>query len=193
VIKQYNFKKIRMKKIITIFFLAIATSSFVNKELKQNFVNHIPPQDIFAGTWKYQNGNEVFIITLWCVTDGYRGHYKKIRVDANGNQTREVFNSDKPIGNSTTNWPYVISSNNMSQNYVIGGTFRDNTVIQPSNGGGFIEGGFKMQILNSNCYDPIGNNSCVLQAQWTVKKDQGLIDPNEPDFSVPKNVILTKL
>lgn len=154
--------------------------------------NHIPPQDILAGTWKYQNGNEVFVLLLWRVTDGYRGHYKKITVDANGNQTTEVFNSDKSIGTSTKNWPFVIYSSNMSQNYVIGGTFRDNTVIHPSNGCGFIEGGFKMQILNPNCYDSFGNNSCALQAQWTVKKDQGLIDPNEPDFSVPKNVVLTK-
>jgi len=192
VLLEHNFKNKRMKKIITIFFLAIATSSFMNKELKQNFVNQISPRDILAGTWKYQNGNEVFVIILWRVTDGYRGHYKKIVVDANGNQTREIFNSDKSIGTSSKNWPYVIYSSDMSQNYVIGGTFKDNTVIHPSNGGVFIEGGFKMQILNPNCYDSFGNNSCALQAQWTVKKDQGLIDPNEPDFSVPKNVVLTK-
>jgi hypothetical protein len=179
-----------MKTIVIILSTLVCLTSF--RKNCMTVINVNQQQDMFAGTWTYQNGNEVFIVILWRVTDGYKGHYKKIKVDANGNQTVEVYNSDKPIGNTTAHFPYVMSSGDISQNYLIGGTFRDNTVTNPSNGGGFVEGGFRMQVLNPSCFDPLGNNSCALQAHWTVKKDQGLSDPKEPDFSVPKDIILTK-
>jgi hypothetical protein len=165
---------------------AFQEGSFVKKA---NSVN--PPQDILAGSWKYQSGNEVFLVNLFRVPDGYRGHYKKITVDASGNQLAEIYNSDKPVGNTTTNWPYVIFASNMSNNYSIAGPIDDNTVSNAPNGGGFIEGSFAMKILNPNCYTP-PNNSCPLQASWTVKKDPGLQNPNEPGFSIPTNIILTK-
>lgn len=181
-----------MKQTITILLITLCLTSFRNGEFRLERTYQRPPSDILAGIWKYQNGNEVFIVNLWRVTDGYRGHFKKITVDAYGNQVAEVYNSDKPISNTTTNWPYVIYTGNISQNHIVGGPFRDNTVSNPSNCGGFVEGRFKMQILNPTCFDPLGINSCALQAQWTVKKDSGLIDPNEPNFNVPTNIILTK-
>jgi hypothetical protein len=150
-----------------------------------------PPQDILAGIWKYQSGNEVFIVSFLHVIDGYRGHYKKITVDASGNQVAEVYNSDKPIGNTTTNWPYVIYAGNMSQNNEIGAIIADNTLSYTPNAGGFIDGYLDMKILNPNCFTA-PSNTCALQALWTVKKRPGLQDPNEPNFNIPTNIILTK-
>ena len=148
-------------------------------------------QDMFAGTWKNQTANEVFIVTLWKAPNGYQGHYKKIIVDTNGNEVSVVYNSNKPIGNSTSYyWPMVIYSGNVSQNNKIGGTIIDNTVINPVNEGGFISGRFVMRILNPACVNP--GSSCVLQTQWTVKKGSGLRHENEPDFNLPTDIILTK-
>ncbi len=179
-----------MKQIIIILLAAICMTSFRNSaSIKANYPK--PPQDILGGIWKYQSGNEVFIVSLLHVVDGYRGHYKKITVDANGNQVAEIYNSDKPIGNTTTNWPYVIYSGNISANYEIRAIIDDNTVANPTNGGGFIHGVLEMTILNPSCFTPPAN-ACPLQAQWTVKKDSGLGNPAEPDFDIPKNIILTK-
>jgi hypothetical protein len=181
-----------MKSALNIILLATVLATFSFKERKTESIYYQPPQDILSGTWRYQTGNEVFLVNLWQVSDGYKGHYKKITVDVNGNKIAEVYNSDKPLGTTSINWPYVIYAGNMSQNHIIGGPFTDNTVSNPSNGGGFVEGSFKMQILNPSCFDPLGNNSCLLLAKWTVKKTVGHGDPNEPDFSVPNNVVLTK-
>ncbi len=181
-----------MKRIVVIVLATIGLTSFRNPtHIKAN--HSLLLQDMFGGTWKYQNGNDVFIVTLWrdLDGDGYRGHYKKITVDACGNQVAEIYNSNKPIGHSTTNWPYVINSGNISQYYSIGGPIDDNTVTNTPNAGGFIEGSFVMKILNPNCYTP-PTNACSLQAQWTVKKDYGLGNPAEPDFNIPTNVVLTK-
>jgi hypothetical protein len=158
---------------------------------KVEATNIKPPQDILAGIWKYQNGKEAFVVNFFRVADGYKGHYKKIMVDADGNQVAEIYNSDKPIGNTTTNWPYVIYSGDISNNYEIRAIIHDNTVTTAPNAGGFINGVLDMKILNPNCYTP-PNNSCPLQASWTVKKDAGLQNPDEPNFSIPTNIVLTK-
>jgi hypothetical protein len=148
-------------------------------------------QDILAGIWKYHNNNEVFIVNIWKVTDGYRGHYKKITVDVNGNQVSVVYDSNKEIGDTGHNWPYTLYSGNISSSYEIGAILSDNTVTNSPNAGGFIEGDLDMKILNPNCFNPNGN-VCALQAQWIVKRGPGLYNPAEPPFSVPTDIILTK-
>ncbi|QEK52452.1 hypothetical protein FYC62_12910 [Pedobacter aquae] len=148
-------------------------------------------QDILSGIWKYQNNNEVFIVNIWKVADGYKGHYKKIIVDANGNQVSVVYNSNKGIGDTGHNWPFAIGTGDMTIDCKIGGTIYDNTVVNTPNAGGFIDGKVTIQVLNSGCYNPTGN-TCTLQAQWKVKKMPGLKHPDEPDFNIPTNIILTK-
>ncbi|QEK52455.1 hypothetical protein FYC62_12925 [Pedobacter aquae] len=148
-------------------------------------------QDILAGIWKYQNNSEVFIVNIWKVTDGYRGHYKKITVDVNGNQVSVVYDSNKEIGDTGHNWPSTISAGSLSQDYSTGGTIYDNTVTNSPNAGGFIEGLCRIKILNPNCYNSNGN-TCALQAEWMVKRGPGLYNPAEPPYSVPTNIILTK-
>lgn len=179
-----------MKRIIIIS-LAICLTAFKDATFVKRTNSITPPQDILAGTWKYQSGNEVFIVSLFRITDGYQGHYKKITVDASGNQLSEIYNSNKPIGNTTTNWPYVIYSDNISTNYEIRAILHDNTVTNTPNGGGFIDGVLDMKVLNPNCFTP-PSNTCALQAQWTVKKEPGLQNPSDPNFSIPTNIILTK-
>lgn len=182
-----------MKQIVFILIAIVTFSSFKNTSFLSDAKRAVELQqnDILAGTWKHQNGNEVFIVSIWKVTDGYRGHYKKIIVDASGNQIAEVYNSDKPIGNTTTNWPYSIYSGNITTNYIIRAILSDNTVTNPQNGGGFLEGILDMKILNPTCFSQ-PTNTCPLQAQWIVKKDPGLQNPADPPFSVPTNIVLTK-
>jgi len=168
-----------MKKLIIIILILVGSKTAFSQ------------QDMFAGIWKYQNGNEVFLVTLWRISDGYKGHYKKITVDASGNQISVIYDSNKPIGSSTTNWPFVISTGNISQRNGIGGNVADNTVTNTPNAGGFVDGPLLILILNPGCYNPTGN-TCPLQAQWIVKKRVGLSNPAEPPFNIPTNIILTK-
>lgn len=179
-----------MKHLIIILFSLVCLTSFKTTDtllMKEDYQQ----QDIFAGTWTYQNGNEVFIVALWRIADGYKGHYKKIIVDANGNQVSVVYDSNKEIGDTGQNWPFAIGTGDITQDYRIGGTVYDNTVTNTPNAGGFIDGKLTMQVLNPTCFTTptIG---CSLQAQWTVKKMSGLKHPDEPDFNIPTNIILTK-
>lgn len=183
-------KQNKMKHFIIILFSFVCLTSFKTAD-SLLMKEHYQQQDIFAGTWRYQNGNEVFIVTLWRIADGYKGHYKKIIVDANGNQVSVVYNSNKEIGDTGQNWPFVLSSGDTGQSNGIGGTIVDNTVTNTSNAGGFIDGKFTMQVLNPNCF-LVPTVNCSLQAQWTVKKGQGLYNPDDPDFNIPTNIILTK-
>ncbi|HMT74022.1 MAG TPA: hypothetical protein PKA77_08135 [Chitinophagaceae bacterium] len=169
----------------------VCLSSFNSTPNPVNGVHPIQQTDILAGIWKYINGNEVFIVNIWRMSDGYRGHYKKIIVDANGNQVSEVYNSYKPIGNSTTYWPYSIYSGNISTDFEVRAVLSDNTVTNAPNGGGFLEAVLEIKILNPNCFTP-PTNACPLQAQWTVKKDNGVQNPDDPPLSVPTNIVLTK-
>ncbi|QEK52453.1 hypothetical protein FYC62_12915 [Pedobacter aquae] len=95
-------------------------------------------QDILAGIWKYQNNSEVFIVNIWKETDGYKGHYKKIIVDANGNQVSVVYNSNKEIGDTGHNWPYTIYSGNISSSHEVRAILSDNTVAYSPNAGGLL-------------------------------------------------------
>jgi hypothetical protein len=178
-----------MKNIFTLLIVVTCLTSFKTKTTVMNI--YPQKEDMFSGTWKHQSGQEVFIVSLWRTAEGYRGHYKKITVDANGNQISVVYDSNKPIGNTTTKWPYVIYAGNASSQNEIGAVITDNSVTKTPNAGGFIEGYLEMKVLNPTCFTP-PTNSCTLQAQWTVKKKQGLRHPNEPDFNIPTNIVLTK-
>ena len=122
----------------------------------------IPVQTaMFTGTWKYQNGNEVFIVNLWADPDGFKGHFRKIIVDSAGNEVSVVYKSNRKLGpGSNYDWPPAISTSDTDsgQNYAIGGTISDNTVNMPY-GGEYKMGKFILQILNPGCYP----NSCSLR------------------------------
>ena len=180
-----------MKYLITIFLFAIILSSFSHREKDDSLKKEQPPYDIIAGTWKHLIDNEAFIVEIWKAADGYNGHYKKIILAPNGNQTSQIYNSNKPIGTTTINWPYGLTMGELSQSFRLDGIVIDNTVTNTPNEGGFIDGYISLKILNPNCFTPPTNN-CPLQLQWSIRKSPGLVDPDEPDFNIPKNVILTK-
>lgn len=178
-----------MKRILPLIIVVICLTSF--KRTTPVMDIYPPKADMFSGTWMHQSGQEVFIVSLWHTAGGYRGHYKKITVDAKGNLISVVYDSNKPIGNTATNWPHVIYAGNASPQDEIGAVVTDNTVANTPNAGGFIDGYLHMKILNPTCFtQPI--NSCTLQLQWTVKKREGLQHPDEPDFNIPTNIVLTK-
>lgn len=135
----------------------------------------------FKGTWQYQNGNQRFLVSIWVDSENIMlGHYKMITIDSNGNQTGVLYNSKKPIGTSTTNWPYAIYMGTYD-GLAEGGVIKDNTVNNPR---GFIEGRFRLSIENGN--SPI-------TAHWIVEKMQGIQETGEPNFSIPTDIILTKI
>ncbi|MUV03201.1 hypothetical protein GN157_05710 [Flavobacterium rakeshii] len=162
------------KAFLTLFTITIALFTTTNVFAQAN---------PYAGTWEHQNGNQKFILSIWVDSNNIMlGHYKMITVDRNGQQTETVYNSKKEVGNSGIDWPYTVYFGDMSNGYSqsFGGPIIDNTV---NNQRGFIEEQF---IFTPN--SPLGST-----AQWEVKKMQGVREPNEPDFNIPNNILLTKV
>ena len=136
--------------------------------------------DAYEGTWHYQNGNQVFVVSLWQDNEGYKGHYKLINVNSNGNQISEVYNSVKPYAGTGPIWPHVINIG-IPQQGITSGVITDNTFSEL---GYFLRGGVKLTLLTSN--NP-------LTAQWIVFKPEGLRPANEPEFNIPTDIVLTKV
>ena len=142
-------------------------------------------QNSFIGTWEYQTGNEIFRVILWLDENGedIKGHYEKVTIN-NGVETY-IYCSDKEKfqGNNKGWSPYVINTN--GNDIIIGGTFIDNTVnanlYHPLK-----LGSVKIEVVNNNGTDPI-------TAQWNVKRGQGPKINEAPEFSVPTDIILTKV
>jgi hypothetical protein len=147
-------------------------------------------QSIFEGTWEYQQGNDIFRVILWedsrdDGSDVIKGHYEKVSVDANGNETF-IFSSDKDkfLGANTSWLPFIIYSSGNNQK--ISGSFTDNTVDQNL----FDQqkrGKFRMTILSNS-----GGNNSPITAKWEIEEVNGAKIKESPNFSVPTNVILTK-
>jgi hypothetical protein len=152
--------------------------------LKQNKMTQLNP---FIGDWQYQSGNEIFIVTLWLDTaeNDILGHYKKIIVDINGVFQSEIYNSNKEIGTSGQNWPRVISAIYHENSNTIGGNITDNTLVNTPRG--FHDGKFVLIVQESNCL------GCPTTAEWEVEKSPGFRSPDEPDFNIPTDIILTKV
>ncbi|WP_179317967.1 DUF6705 family protein [Winogradskyella undariae] len=145
----------------------------------------------FVGTWQYQDGNEVFIVTIWMNANeneyfdenSIHGNFKKIIVDANGNEISEVYTS---LGyydaeQTVAYAPAFHSSYNDNSNRIQGG------ILDRTMPNGKLEGTFSLTLQN-NCINCPPNT-----AIWKVKKDQGLRPLDEPDFNVPTDLILTKI
>ena len=149
----------------------------------------------FLGTWEYQTGNTIFRITLTKITkeehkngnrpsfymDAIEGHYKKVEVDNNGNETT-IYTSQKKMGTSNTDWPHSIygdTNNGVKLNALI----YDNS-ITPSNGFVAIRGKLKCEIIP---------NTNPKQMTWKVTLPQGMYGSNQPTtFNIPTDIILTK-
>lgn len=161
-------------KAILFIFLSIILFSF----------NNIQDTNPFIGTWHYQNGNEVFEVIIWEDGEDLLGHYRLFTIDSSGNQVNEIFNSNKELGTSGVNWPYVLLASNNNHS-LMGGPLTDNTVSNPPNGQ-FIDGAFSMEV-QQDC------KTCPINVIWKVKRPQGVSVGDISDFSIPTDCILVKV
>ena len=149
-------------------------------------------QDIFLGTWEYQEGNEIFRVHLSLNPEDNNhiiGHYEKVQVN-NGIETY-IYSSNKEefIGNNKGWLPYVITSRS-GDNTKIYGTINDNTVDENLYHQ-LKAGRWTLEILtNSGGFNP------TITAHWKVERksyQSGLTDNEAPEFSVPTDIVLTKV
>jgi hypothetical protein len=141
----------------------------------------------FIGTWEWQNGNEVFRVNLFEETDlGLVGHYEMVQQN-NGFET-VVFTSKRFVDGNEVWPPYVISGRTGISAFA--GTIRDNTVnaqLYDSEK----RGKLVIVILTDS-----GGLNPTITASWKVERksyQSGLTDDEAPDFSVPTDIILTKV
>jgi len=142
----------------------------------------------YVGTWQYQNNSEVFEVTIWEEEEKTFGHYRKYLVDDNGVFQSEILNSDKRLGNSNQNWPYVLYAGKYEiGDNILGGPIKDNTVTNAPNGMN-ISGQFSMKMQAPTC------NGCPLNnVLWEVKRGQGVTIGDIVDYSILTYCILTKV
>ncbi|WP_026704512.1 DUF6705 family protein [Flavobacterium soli] len=139
----------------------------------------------FIGTWKYQNGNEIFYVTFFQVRSKIEGNYRKVLVNNNGIETQEIYRSNKFFNGTTIEWPtcFFISSDSTS----LGGTINDNTIDFSNHPGRSYKSGILSVKLLPSC------NACPVTAEWKVKRAQGIQLEGEPDYNIPTDIILTKV
>ena len=196
-----------MKTIITLLFV-LSISIYSNaQQLTQTY----------PGTWHYQNGNQLFIVKIWQDGQKMKGHYKMITVDGNGNQTGVVYNSRRDYGYGNR-LPYILLG---SVNNELSGVFGDNTIastgmkmeVSPNPNATWSDDfkqnlGVDARFLKITGYDrdykpgefemkiiPFlpGCTSCVVAATWKVSDTPGMKVGQDPPFSVPTNITLTKV
>ncbi|NDI97515.1 hypothetical protein GWA97_00305 [Flavobacterium sp. LaA7.5] len=142
----------------------------------------IPTPSPYEGTWHYQDGNELFIVSLWKDDEGvFRGYYKKTAY-TNGTIGTIIFNSRKINVNGVV-FPPTISGDLFESG--IYGFISDNTM--DNNPDDFKSGHLHIQIINSNC------TNCPLTATWKIEEESGLRVDFIEGFSIPTDVILTKV
>ncbi|WP_157717128.1 DUF6705 family protein [Formosa sp. Hel1_31_208] len=171
-------------------FIYILTITFLSL-----FSLQIQAQDIFIGTWEHQVGNEIFRVILWENGESdangniqISGHYEKVQVTSNGLGTLEqyIYCSDKEKfeGNNSGWLPFVIWLGGDNQS--VGGTINDNTV-DDSIYYHLKKGALTMEIIT--------NSGGTVTASWKIERKsyQGVKMNEAPEFSVPTDVILTKV
>ncbi|QYJ67364.1 hypothetical protein [Flavobacterium litorale] len=150
-------------------------------EIKAQFTIASP----YEGTWHYQDGNELFIVSLWQEQNGkFKGYYKKTEYN-NGTIGNTIFNSRELYG--VTMFPPTVSADLYSGSGIYGFIY-DNTI--QNNPRDFKRGNLHMEInSDSNC------TNCPVTATWKIEEESGLrIDGIFiPGFSIPTDVVLTKV
>lgn len=162
-----------MKKIY--FILTLMCTICLNAQISNNTENP------YVGTWEYQDGNEIFRVFLWMAEDNQHilGHYEKV-ISNNGIETF-VFCSDKEKyeGLNQAWLPYSIYCT--IDNQVLGGIIVDNTVNS------------SMYHFRKNGKIRITLNSDFTNAVWIVQEQNGTKINEAPEFSVPTDIVLTKV
>jgi hypothetical protein len=149
----------------------------------------------FLGTWEHQNGNTIFRITLTKLTkhqvkngnrpsffwDAIEGHFEKVEVDINGNETI-IYTSQKKMGQTITDWPSVIygsSNDGLKLNSQI-----DDNSITPVGEYFYITGKLQCEVIP---------NTNPKRMTWKVTLPQGIYGTNQPTtFNIPTDITLEK-
>ncbi|NDI97516.1 hypothetical protein GWA97_00310 [Flavobacterium sp. LaA7.5] len=136
----------------------------------------------YEGTWHYQDGNDLFIVSLWKDDDGsFRGYYKKTAY-TNGTIGATIFNSRKINVNGVVFPPVIYGDFNDGSG--VSGVICDNTM--ENNLYDCKDGVLRMKII-SDC------TNCPMTATWKVEETSGMRVNFIPGFSIPTDVILTKV
>ena len=152
-------------------------------------VSFLNAQNPFIGTWKSQNGNEVFYVTFYndFGTNEIRGNYKLVIVNSSNIEIEEVYRSNKLI-DGINEWPSCLLLDYNSSLQRLKGNITDNTIdfslYNPNRS--FKSGDLTVKLLN-------GCMGCPLTAEWKIKEPQGIKIEGEPDYNIPTDIILTKV
>lgn len=154
------------------------------KDLNNNFAP-------FLGTWEWQNGNQLFRITLWKEElveykngnrpsfwmDQIKGHFEMVQLGQAGQQLETIiYTSNKPVGNNASYYPPVINASSVD-GISCGGTILDNSDPNPSNYFG-VRCKFSMNMVP---------NTSSGHAILTVESIGG------EAYNIPNNITLTKV
>ena len=152
------------------------------KDINNIYTNYI-------GTWENITGNKTFRVTLW----------KEVQVKYSGiNVYREEkhgkFMMIQNAGQSNETILY-----RSDKDFIYGGTWIDVMQYTPTSSDGFggsiwdncipIDGDYKWGRLRFI----MNYNTSPITAQWIVKELPGMHLSNEPPFTIPTNLILTKV
>lgn len=140
---------------------------------------------VFPGTWHSQNGNTLFIVSLWQDGVDIKGHYKMVEYN-NGVVSDVIYKSNK-VYEGGFSFPFMISTNNDGSNES-SGFVNDNTIINQSSN-------YKTGNLFIKLTQPviIGCTNCNIQATWKVTELKGLKLSTDQQFNIPTDIILTKV
>ncbi|QYJ67363.1 DUF6705 family protein [Flavobacterium litorale] len=149
-------------------------------EIKAQFTIASP----YEGTWHYQDGNELFVVSLWKEDDGkFRGYYKKVEYN-NGTIGATILNSRKVYDDGFVFPPTIYGRFHLGSG--ISGLLHDNTI--ENNPEDFKDGILRMKInSDSNC------TNCPVKATWKIEEESGIRVNFIEGFSIPTDVILTKV
>lgn len=139
----------------------------------------------FLGTWKYENGNEIFIVKLEKVTKLYYSEYHNYKDFIKGNYS---YTQDGGV-------TYI--TNTIETNVLINDA-NINSFYSPSpRSSEILKGVFKDELYQKSC-DAIFKFLTGSTTQMTINlknKSRGYIlpeTPPNPNFSIPNNVVLIK-
>ena len=138
----------------------------------------------FPGTWQADNGNQRFIVKIWQEGTEYLGHYKMVQLN-NGIPGNIISNSRQIYSNGAM-LPYSIYTG-LVNNMKLSGFIHDNTIINKDED-------FKTGDLLITLNQMPGCFTCApFTATWKVSQREGIIVGANPPFSVPINIVLTKV
>ena len=151
--------------------------------------------DPFTGIWEYQNGNQIFRVTLFkaeriecenginpsSFKDEIKGHFEMIEIGQAGGQVETIiYTSQKKMGASNTDWFPVITVGESYDGVECSCVIYDNSITDIQYG--FVRGLLSLKMLPN-----------ATQMEWKIRSPQGIYDTNQPtDFNVPTDIVLTK-